>query len=224
MKHRNVPYRRVRKRLENTGRDPHLFIESDILEVAGPHFPRCKKKGEFNYCTYPIHKGFAIVMDAVDNECTDDGKGTKKKCKKLKHKIRFGKVDSLVKSYNHSTRIDGTVRTCAVNRKGMGRYCRYSASITYEDSPKTYPEPKGSIGIDIGVSNKAALSDGTVFKNDHIYTKKESKFRKEHRKLSKIQLNTPKYLKQRTKLNHLYDKVKNHRKNNMEWISNHVVK
>ena len=106
----------------------------------------------------------------------------------------------------------------------MGRYCRYHASITYENAPETYPEPKGPIGVDVGISNIAALSDGTVFKNDHIYQKKESKFRKEHRKLSGLQHNTPEYLKQRTKLNHLYEKVSNHRKNNIEQISNHIVK
>ena len=153
------------------------------------------------------------------------GKGTKKKKDKgQKRKIKLGKIDGLIRSYNQSTKIDGKVKTCTVNRKDMGRYYRYSASITYKDVPKSYPEPKGPIGVDVGVSNIAALSDGTVFRNDHVYAKKESKFRKEHRKLSKIQPNTPEYLKQRTKLNHSYEKVSNHRKNNVEQISNHIVK
>ena len=201
-----------------------LFIETDLLEVAGPHFPRYKKKGEFNSYTYPNHKDFSIVMDAADDECTSDKEGTKKKGKGSKRRIRLGKIDGLIRSYNQSTKIDGKVKTCTVNRKDMGRYYRYSASITYEDVPKSYPEPKGPIGIDVGVSNIAALSDGTVFRNDHVYAKKESKFRKEHRKLSGLQPNTPEYLKQRTKLNHSYEKVSNHRKNNVEQISNHIVK
>ncbi|MBE6517903.1 MAG: transposase, partial [Thermoplasmata archaeon] len=202
-----------------------LFIETDILEIAGPHFPRYKKKGEFNSYTYPNHKDFSIVMDTTDDECTNKGKGTKKKKGKgQKRKIRLGKIDGPIRSYNQSTKIDGKVKTCTVNRKDMGRYYRYSASITYEDVPKSYPEPKGPIGVDVGVSNIAALSDGTVFENDHAYAKKESKFKKEHRKLSGLQPNTPEYLKQRTKLNHSYEKVSNHRKNNIEQISNHIVK
>ena len=203
-----------------------LFIETDILEVAGPHFPRYKKKGEFNSYTYPTHRDFSIVMDTTDDKCTNKGKGTKKKKKGKgpKRKIRLGKIDGPIRSYNQSTKIDGKVKTCTVNRKDMGRYYRYSASITYEDIPKSYPEPKGPIGVDVGISNIAALSDGTVFRNDHAYAKKESKFKKEHRKLSKIQPNTPEYLKQRTKLNHSYEKVSNHRRNNIEQISNHIVK
>ena len=203
-----------------------LFIETDLLEVAGPHFPRYKKKGEFNSYTYPTHKDFSIVMDTTDDKCTNKGKGTKKKKKGKgpKRKIRLGRIDGPIRSYNQSTKIDGKVKTCTVNRKDMGRYYRYSASITYEDIPKSYPEPKGPIGVDVGVSNIAALSDGTVFENDHVYAKKESKFKKEHRKLSGLQPNTPEYLKQRTKLNHSYEKVSNHRKNNVEQISNHIVK
>ena len=54
-----------------------LFIETDLLEVAGPHFPRYKKKGEFNSYTYPTHKDFSIVMDTTDGECTSDKEGTK---------------------------------------------------------------------------------------------------------------------------------------------------
>ena len=116
------------------------------------------------------------------------------------------------------------MKTCTISRENRGTHFEYYASIVYEDVPRTYPEPKGPVGVDIGISNIVALSDGTIFPNDHIYARKEKSFRRLHRKFSKTCQNTSKNRKAKAKLNHAYDRIVNHRKDNVEQISNHIVK
>ena len=148
-----------------------LYIEYGFDE-RGPHFPRYKNRGQFDSYTYPSARDFAVIMDR-------DDKGRRRR------RLRLGKIPGLLRCYNQVTKLKGEVKTCTITRKDVGRYSLYYASITYEDIPKRYPESKGPIGVDIGISNIAALSDGTIFPNDREYAKKEKAFRKAHQKLSK---------------------------------------
>ena len=181
------------------------------FETAGPHFPRYRSRGQFGSYTYPSVRDFSIVIDK-----DDEGR--------RRRRLRLGKVPGLLRCYNQVTGIRGEIKTCTVSRKDMGRYRLYYASITYDDVSTKYPEPKGPIGVDIGISNIAALSDGTVFPNDHIYARKEKAFRKAHEQFSRSQHDPKRQSKLRTKLNHLYERMVNHRRNNIEKISSYIVK
>ena len=78
--------------------------------------------------------------------------------------------------------------------------------------------------MDIGIHNIAALSDGTVFPNNHIFPKLKRNLEKHQRKFSRISPGTKAYEKIQTRINHLYEKIANHRKNNTEQISSYIVK
>lgn len=87
----------------------------------------------------------------------------------------------------------------------------------------TWEEPN-PVGVDIGVSNIAVLSDGTFFGNDRAYRRMEEEFKEESRKLSSVPIHTKQYRKTRSRLNHKYRKMVNRRKETVERISSEIVK
>ena len=194
-------------RIKNEG----LNIEPFGWEMCEDHFPRFRPKSQFNSFTYPTANDFSFVYG---------GRGRKKR-----RMLRLGKVPSLLRCYNQDTVIEGKLKTCTIKRKDMGSHFEYYACIVIEDTPKQYPEPaKGPIGVDIGVSNIAALSDGTVFPNDHVFARMAKKLAKLQRQLSRALSGSVHYKELQTRINHLYEKIHNHRKNNTENISAYIVK
>ena len=186
-------------------------IDNFVFSLPDHHFPRYKSCNQFNSVTYPSPRDYSIV--------------TEKKKGKKKRMLRLGKVPGLIRCYNQSTKIDGIMKTCTVKRKSMGNYCVYYACISYEPSPIPFEEPpKGPVGVDLGIHNIAALSDGTVFTNDHIFPKLKRTLEKHQRKLSRTSPGTKSYGRIQTRINHLYEKIANHRKNNTEQISSYIIK
>ena len=186
-------------------------IETFSFILPNRHFPRYRSYGQFISITYPSPRDYSII--------------TQKKGRKQKRMLRLGKVPSLIRCYNQSTKIDGVMRTCTIKRKDMGHYSVYYACIAYEPSPVPFTEaPKGPVGVDIGIRNIAALSDGTVFPNDRIFPRLKGTLEKHQRKLSRTSPGTKAYGKIQTRVNHLYEKINNHRKNNTEQISSYIVK
>ena len=70
---------------------------------------------------------------------------------------------------------------------------------TSESGTWLYPKP---VGIDVGVSNVAVLSDGTVYDNTHEYRRMLEGFRETGKMLSKTLPNTKKYKMTKSRLNH----------------------
>ena len=188
-----------------------LDIDTFSFILPDRHFPRYRSYRQFNSVTYPSPRDYSVV--------------TEKKGSKKKRMLRLGKVPGLIRCYNQSTKIDGIMKTCTVKRKDMGHYSLYFACIAYEPSPIPYKEPpKGPVGVDLGIHNIAALSDGTVFPNDHIFPKLKRTLEKHQRKLSRSSPGTKTYERIQTRINHLYEKIANHRKNNIESISSYITK
>ena len=80
------------------------------------------------------------------------------------------------------------------------------------------------VGIDVGVSNIAVLSDGTVYENTHGYYKEIDEFRKTGEKLSRTLTNTKQYRKTKSRLNHKYRRIVSRRKDRVEKISLDIIK
>ena len=188
-----------------------FFVETMEVKMRGDRFPRYKSLNQFNSLTYPSVRDYSVV--------------TEKKDGKRRRFLRLGKVPGLIRCYNQSTDIKGDLKTCTIKRKDMGSHSVYYASIVYEPPSKPYREPlKGPVGIDIGISNIVAFSDGEKVKNDHIFFHLVSMLRKFQQRLSRLSPDTKMYGRIQTRINHLYEKIKNHRKNNVETISAHIVK
>ena len=65
--------------------------------------------------------------------------------------------------------------------------------------------------------------DGEKVKNDHIFFHLASTLRKFQQRLSRLSPDTKMYGRIQTRINHLYEKIRNHRRNNLETISAHIV-
>ena len=186
-------------------------FETVTFKKPDYHFPRYKSYRQFNSFTYPSLRDYSIVI--------------KNEGKKQKRMLKLGKVPGLVRCYNQSTEIHGTIKTCTIKRKNMGRYFEYYACIIFEPTPVPFTEaPKGPIGVDMGVHNIVALSDGTIFPNDHVFPKLKGALKKNHRKLSRTSPGTKEYKKIQTRINHIYNKITNHRRNTTEHISTYLVR
>ena len=188
-----------------------LLLETYEFVMAGDHFPRFKPKGQFNSFTYPTARDYSVEYVNKNG--------------KKRRMLRLGKVPGLLRCYNQDTIIEGKLKTCTIKRKNLGSHFEYYACIVIEDEPKQYTEStKGPVGVDIGISNIAALSDGTVFPNDRIFAKMKKRLAKLQRQLSRALFGSEHYKKLLTGINHIYEKLQNHRKNNTENISAYIVK
>ena len=148
-----------------------------------------------------------------------------KRGRRCKRFLKLGKIPGMIRCYNQPTPIDGMMKTCTIKRKDMGKYYQYFACVTYDERPKPFIEPiKGPIGVDVGISNIAALSDGTVFPNDHIFILLKRDLERHQKKLSRLSPGTKTYNKMIARINHLYQKIRNHRKNIVENISSFITK
>lgn len=85
----------------------------------------------------------------------------------------------------------------------------------------TFPKP---IGIDVGISNVATLSDGTVYNNTREYTMMLNKFRENQKKLSNTLPNTKNYKMTKSRLNHKYKRMINKKKDYLEKTSLEIVR
>ena len=188
-----------------------LNIDTLTFRINGNHHPRYKSYNQYSSFTYPSSKVFSII--------------TEKRGRKKKRYLKLGKIPGMIRCYNQSTPIDGMMKTCTIKRKDMGRYHQYFAYVTYEETQKPFREPiKGPVGVDIGISNIAALSDGTVFPNDHIFMTLKKNLEKQQRKLSRSSPGTKAYSRIVARINHIYQKIRNHRKNIVENISSFITK
>jgi putative transposase len=88
---------------------------------------------------------------------------------------------------------------------------------------KTWLLPK-PVGIDVGITNVAVLSDGTVYDNTHEFMLMLDEFRKNGVKLSKTMPNTKGYEMTKSHLNHKYRRMVNKRKDYLEKTSLKIVK
>ncbi len=186
-------------------------IDNFIFTLPVHRFPRYRSYGQFSSVTYPLPRDYSVIIE--------------KKGKKQRRMLKLGKVPGMIRCYNQSTKIDGVMKTCTIKRKDMGHYFVYYACISFKPSSKTFNEPpKGPVGVDIGIHNIVALSDGTVFSNDRIFPRMKIELKKHQRKLSRTSPGTKLHRKIKTRINHIYEKIANHRKNNIENISSYIVK
>lgn len=97
-----------------------------------------------------------------------------------------------------------------------------------------FPKTNSAIGIDLGITDFAILSNGQKINNNRFTSKMEKKLKREQRKLSRRALLAKKrgvklyearnYQKQRQKVARLYEKVSNQRNDFLNKLSTEIIK
>ena len=153
--------------------------------------------------------------------------GISRKGKKLY--VRLGKVPKKLRLHGPGLP-PGTPKTCTVSRDDMGTHFDYYVTITFLQDPgfardEEYLETDTSspVGIDVGISNAAAFSDGTMYRNTREYEKSRKRFEKLHSRFSKTLPFTPERDRALSRLNHCYRRLKNKRKDLVDRIVHDAV-
>ena len=162
-----------------------------------PGYPRFKGYGRYDSFTYPDPYGGGYKLEGA--------------------KLILSKIGS-IRIFLHRE-IEGKIKTCIIKRDGEQWYASFSVEL-----PDAEPViPQTSVGVDVGITSLATLSDGTVIENPKTIDKYDSKLRKEHRHLSRKKKGSSNRNKQKVVLAGVYRKVRNIRKDYLHKVSRMLV-
>ena len=157
-------------------------------------YPRFQGKTRYDSFTYP-QSGFKIK----------DGK------------LHLSKIGA-VRLFQHRE-IEGKIKTCTIKQEGNQWYVCFSVELP-DPEPK---EIKTSVGVDVGITTLATLSDGTEIENPKTLDKYDSKLRKAQKDLSRKQKGSNNRGKQKVILAGIYRKVRDARKDYLHKASRFLV-
>lgn len=144
--------------------------------------------------------------------------------------IKLPKLKSLVRIKLHRLP-KGEIKSAIISRLSSGKYY---ISLLCKEEMIDLPKTDSAIGIDLGITNFAILSDGQIFHNNKFTAKMEKKLKREQRKLSRRALLAKKkrinlfdaknYQKQKRKVARLHEKVMNQRNDFLNKLSTELIK
>ncbi|KIX89905.1 transposase [Staphylococcus microti] len=144
--------------------------------------------------------------------------------------VKVPKLKSLIRIKLHR-QPKGIIKSATISRHASGKYY---ISLLCKEVINELPKSNSAIGIDLGITNFAILSDGQKIDNHKFTAKMEKKLRREQRKLSKRALLAKKkgvhlfeaknYQKQKRKVARLHEKIMNQRTDFLNKLSTEIIK
>ncbi|MGD7025311.1 RNA-guided endonuclease InsQ/TnpB family protein, partial [Rossellomorea vietnamensis] len=120
-----------------------------------------------------------------------------------------------------SREVEGRIMNATIRRNPSGKFF---VSILAESEVQPYKKTGTSVGIDVGLKDFATLSDGTTHKNPRFFRTLEKKIVNAQRILSRRQLGSSNWTKQKKKVARLHERIANARKDMLDKISTEIVK
>ena len=159
-------------------------------------YPRFKKR--LNSITYP-QKGFKF---------------------KNQRRLQVSKIGSIPIELHRIPK--GIPKTLNIKKTSSGRWF-VTFSCEFEQKEIKHKYPKNKVGIDLGLTDFATLSDGTIIENPRFLNKIENKLKREHQRLSKKKNGSKNKEKQRIKLARCYENLTNQRMDFLHKLSYHIT-
>ena len=116
---------------------------------------------------------------------------------------------------------NGRILSATVSRTPSGKYY---VSVLCEEDVSALPTSKESVGIDLGIGNYAALSDGTKIPNPKHLMKLEKKLAHEQRLLSRKTKGSRRFEKQRLVVSKLHEHVSQMRLDFLHKLSTWLIR
>jgi putative transposase len=160
-----------------------------------PGYPRFKGVGWYKSFTYP-QVGFKL-------DCS---------------KLTLSKIGS-IRIFKHRE-VEGKIKTCTIKKDLLGHWYAILVSEV-EDVPQV--EPKVAIGVDVGLKNMVALSDGTAIQYPRYYVQAEKKLAVAQRELSRKKKGSINRQVAKTRVAKLHQKIQNHRDEFLHQVSRKLV-
>jgi len=177
---------------------------------------RYRKQGRYHSFTYPS-QSFQVLE-------VPNSRG------KMKRVLKLGKVKGHVKCLNQQAPISCETKMCTISRKDYGTHYEYFASVTYDcgydrkygtiDLESNLPT---AVGVDLGLTHIAALSNGKIYDNPHDYAKRKKDFSRKSRRISKSLPNTEEHRKNTNMLQRSFNRLNGIRRNRCEEISKDIA-
>jgi putative transposase len=169
-------------------------------EKAG--YPRFKGRNWYDSFTYPDGAGWKV-----------DGKHL--------HLSKLGtvKVKFPRKKQSIEDAIQGTIKTLTIKREGEHWYCIFTCEVEIEKLPISYED----VGIDLGVTHFAALSNGEFLEPSKQYRKAEKKLAKLQQALSRKKRGSHRRTRAVKQLAKVHRKVRNQRRDFCHKASRQIV-
>lgn len=171
------------------------------VDLAYKAFFRRVKNGEKP--GFPRFKG----RNWYDSFCYPDGAGWKFVPGEKKHgKLILSKIGAInVKMHRP---IEGKIKTCTVKREGEHWYVVFSCEVEAKALPLSYED----VGIDLGITHFAALSDGTFIESPRYYRRAEKKLKRLQEALSRKKRGSHRRKKSVKTVAKAHRKIRNQRK------------
>ncbi len=124
-----------------------------------PGFPRFQGRNRYNSFTYPQAGGFSLTHDG---------------------RVYLSKIGSIKVKFHRP--IEGVPKTCTIKYEAGQWYAVFSCEV---EQPLPLPVGTSEVGVDLGVTHFAALSDGTFIESPRCYRKAQKKLERLQRALSR---------------------------------------
>jgi putative transposase len=162
-----------------------------------PGYPRFRGVGRYTSMTYPQY-----------------GNGAKLNGRQLQLS-KVGNVEVVL----HRP-IEGTPKTVTIRRSSTGKWY---AAISCEWEPTPLPPNDNAVGIDVGLTTFATLSDGQEIENPRFFRREEKALAKASRRLSSAEKGTPARKKRRKVVARVHERVRWRRHNFSHQHSRRIV-
>ena len=180
--------------LQQVGRQLDRALKDSFKKSKG--FPKFKKK--HNRDSFTVPQKFSIHSKSI----------------KLP---KIGKV-----KWTKHRKIQGNPKFLTVSRDGKRWYCSVTCEVNLPD--KQYSQnTENIVGIDVGLKEFATLSDNSVGKRERHLDKHSKRLAKEQRKLSRTTIGSQNRKKQIEKVQTVYRKIRNTRKDFLHKITSNMI-
>lgn len=167
-----------------------------IKSGENPGYPRFKGKGWYDSFTY-TESGFKLSGEVL-------------------HLSKIG--DIKVKLHRM---MEGKITRLTIRRSATGKW--FVSFLTDHDNKESMPNSDKSVGIDVGISSFAVLSNGVKIDNPRFVKSSEKVLAKIQRKLSKQPKGTVARSKAKKAVAHVHEKIANRRDDFVQKVSRYLV-
>jgi IS605 OrfB family transposase len=168
-----------------------------VANGEDPGYPRFQGRNRYHSFTYPQTGGFSLTQD---------------------NRVCLSKIGS-IKVKTHRP-IEGTPKTCTIKYKAGQWYAVFSCE---GEQPEPLPVTPSEVGIDLGITHFAALSDGTFIESPRYYRKAQKVLEKRQQALSRKKRGSHRRDKARQLVAKAHRKIANQRRDFHHKQAKHLV-
>lgn len=175
----------------------NFFRKIKNKEKAG--FPRFKSENRFNSFIFPQYKKLIVI----------------------KNKIHLPKIGDVKIIYHRQ--IEGITKTLSVIKEADNYYVSITCMIEKEQQKKVVISRNKVIGIDLGLTHFATLSNNETIANPRYFKKSSTKLKRQQRNLNRKKMKSTNRREQRRIVSRIHNRVRNQRKDFLHKLSKEIV-